>query len=222
MRSPPTTTTSTSPMSRVATRRRLRDAIAARGVLTRRLSEIDDLIARLRAKIRRPRPRPQTVDYAISADGLDLVADFEGFFSHPYDDPSGTPNCTIGYGTLLHYGRCTAADKRKWRGGISEPEARRMLRKEIDEAIAVIRDSIQVALSQNQVDALASFVYNVGAGAFLGSTLKRRLDAGDFASVGPEFERWVYAGGTKLPGLVRRRKAERALFDRPVKRKESK
>jgi lysozyme len=75
----------------------------------------------------------------------------------------------------------------------------------------------QVELKQHQFDALASFVFNVGQGAFARSTLKRKLKAGDFAAAAREFERWVFAtqNGKKvrLPGLVKRRQAERALFE---------
>jgi lysozyme len=66
---------------------------------------------------------------------------------------------------------------------------------------------------QHQFDALVSFVFNVGAHAFRHSTLLAKLNRGDARGAGEEFERWVYAGGQVSPGLARRRKAERALFE---------
>ena len=69
-------------------------------------------------------------------------------------------------------------------------------------------------LTQYQFDALVSFVFNVGVGAFGGSTLLRRLNQGDYNAVPAELMRWVNSGGTPLPGLVRRRRAEGVLFSR--------
>ena len=65
-----------------------------------------------------------------------------------------------------------------------------------------------------QFDALVSFVFNVGAGAFGGSTLLRRLNQGEYKAVPAELMRWVNSGGRPLPGLVRRRQAEGVLFSR--------
>jgi GH24 family phage-related lysozyme (muramidase) len=71
---------------------------------------------------------------------------------------------------------------------------------------------ITVPLNQNQFDALVSFVFNLGSGALQCSTLRRRLNAGAYLEAADEFPKWVYAGGRKLKGLVRRREAERILF----------
>lgn len=74
---------------------------------------------------------------------------------------------------------------------------------------------VTVCLSQNQLDSLASFVFNVGGRNFAQSTLLSRLNAGNYAGAGAQFGRWVYAGGRVLPGLVSRRAAEAALFLSP-------
>lgn len=73
-----------------------------------------------------------------------------------------------------------------------------------------IKRCIAVPLYQHEYDAYVSFAYNVGDGAFCGSTLTRKLNAGDYTGACNELSRWVYAGGKKLPGLVKRREAERA------------
>ena len=70
-------------------------------------------------------------------------------------------------------------------------------------------------LNQNQFDALASFCFNVGLGAFEKSTMFSRLKAGDLHGAATQFARWVNAGGKPLPGLVKRRAAERDLFLKP-------
>jgi lysozyme len=66
-----------------------------------------------------------------------------------------------------------------------------------------------------QFSALVSFAYNVGVPRFATSTLLRRLNRADYEGAAAEFERWIYAAGRKLPGLVRRRLAERNLFEMP-------
>ena len=66
--------------------------------------------------------------------------------------------------------------------------------------------------TQNQFDALVCFAYNLGVGALKGSTLLRRHLAGDTAGAAGEFAKWVRAGGRVLPGLVKRRAAEAALY----------
>lgn len=71
---------------------------------------------------------------------------------------------------------------------------------------------VTVPLQQHQVDALVSFVFNVGGGAFAESTLLRELNAGHYDAVPRELPRWVKADGKTLAGLVRRRQAEGTLF----------
>lgn len=71
-----------------------------------------------------------------------------------------------------------------------------------------------VRLSQDQYDALVSFVFNVGPGAYRKSTLLRKLNAGECKAAAQEFLRWDKAGGKRLKGLTRRRQAEKALFEK--------
>lgn len=78
--------------------------------------------------------------------------------------------------------------------------------------VEIYLSAIFPALTQNEFDALASFVFNVGLGAFEKSKLRRLLKAGDKAGAANEFPRWNKAAGKVLPGLVTRRAAERALF----------
>ena len=77
---------------------------------------------------------------------------------------------------------------------------------------------MKVPLNQAQFDALVSFAFNLGAGALETSTLLKKLNAGKYAAVPQEFEKWVKAGGKTLPGLVRRRTAEAQLFEKGVYR----
>lgn len=67
---------------------------------------------------------------------------------------------------------------------------------------------ISVPLTDGQFDALVSFTFNLGAGALQRSTLRRKVNRGEHQAVPAEFMKWVWAAGKRLPGLVRRRRAE--------------
>lgn len=143
---------------------------------------------------------------APSRECLDLVAHFEGYADRAYKCPAGI--WTIGYGTTHYPGgkpvmeadTCTKEQAEEW------------LLWEIGKAASFIEKRVKVALNQHQFDALASFIYNVGPGAFEKSTLLKMLNAGDVQGAADQFGKWVNGGGKTLPGLVRRRAAERDLF----------
>ena len=78
-----------------------------------------------------------------------------------------------------------------------------------------VNDRVCQPLNQNQFDALVSLVFNIGSGAFLHSTLLKKLNAGDFISAAPEFLRWDKSANHTLPGLTARRRAEHDLFLTP-------
>jgi GH24 family phage-related lysozyme (muramidase) len=156
----------------------------------------------------------------VSQAGIDLIKEFEGFRANLYNDVAG--HCTIGYGTLVHRDNCNGSESEEFRNGISDQRATELLMQEINSKAAVVNDAVNVTLNQNQFDALVSFVYNIGAGStnprrgFRGSTLLRKLNEGDYASVPTELRKWVKAGGRTVQGLVNRREREAALFTRAV------
>lgn len=163
----------------------------------------------------RPRPRPRRPrrtkrPRTLSAAGARMIARFEGFRSELYDDPAG--HCTIGYGHLVHRGRCNGSEPERFRRGLSETQARKLLREDARPAADAVNAQVKVPLSQAQFDALTSFVYNLGAGNLARSQLLRRLNAGEYDAVPGELAKWVHAGGRRLPGLVTRRAAEGELF----------
>lgn len=80
------------------------------------------------------------------------------------------------------------------------------------EAEKAVNEAVSVALTQHQFDALVCFVFNVGVGAFLGSTLLQHLNSGNYGAAAEQFKRWVKSKGVTLNGLVKRRDEERALF----------
>ena len=77
---------------------------------------------------------------------------------------------------------------------------------------AIVRRFVKVPLTQNQYDALVSFTYNIGGGAFQGSTALKRLNAGDYAGAADAMKFWNKSGGKVMQGLVNRRNHEVALF----------
>ena len=95
---------------------------------------------------------------------------------------------------------------------ISEAEAEGLLRKDVATAKEAVLRLIQVPLTECQFDALTSFVYNLGAGALQLSTLRRKVNRETRREVPAEFMRWVWAGGRKLKGLLRRRQAEAICY----------
>lgn len=142
----------------------------------------------------------------ISAAGINLIKEFEGVRLKSYKCPAGV--------WTLGVGHTSAAGPPEVKPGmtITEAEALKILRNDLKKFEASIDSMVRVPLKQNQYDALCSFIFNVGAGAFQKSTLLKKLNAGDYAAVPQELMKWTKAGGKELPGLVRRRRAEAALW----------
>jgi len=96
---------------------------------------------------------------------------------------------------------------------ITKEGAEELLREDVKRFEGYVDRLVKVPLTQGQFDALVSFTYNLGPGALEKSTLLDQLNRGDYDSAAEQFGRWVKAGGKTLAGLVRRRAAERALFE---------
>jgi lysozyme len=147
---------------------------------------------------------------ALSDAGARFITQFEGFSATLYDDPAG--HCSIGYGHLVHHGPANGTESAEFRRGITKDRALELLSADAAVAAAAVNQHVAVPLAQHQLDALVSFTFNVGTGAFGESTLLRELNAGRYDAVPRELDRWVKANGKTLPGLVRRRTAEGVLF----------
>lgn len=133
--------------------------------------------------------------------GLDIIKEYEGLRLKSYKCPAGV--WTIGYGS-------TAGVKKGME--ITESEADQRLIVDLMVSEYAIERAVKPLLNDNQFSALASFVFNVGAGKFGQSTLLKKLNAGDVNGAADEFLKWNKGGGKVLPGLVKRRAAERDLF----------
>ena len=162
-------------------------------------------------------PENADIPAQVSEAGLALIKRFEGCARkrpdgkmEAYPDPgTGGEPWTIGWGTTRMNGRAV-------RPGdvISQAKADMLLTEDLvrfeQEVIVELGDAL-VRTSQAQSDALVSFHYNTGA---IGrATLTRRHIGGHFSAAAREFDRWTYAGGRVMKGLVRRRAAERALYE---------
>lgn len=137
-----------------------------------------------------------------SEKGLALIKEFEGCRLTVYQDSVGV--WTIGYG----HTKTARKDM-----VITQCEADRLLAQDVREHERFIHQYICTPLEQHQFDALSSFVFNLGGGSLRDSTLRKMINAGDIKSAAPQFDRWNKAGGKVLAGLVRRRAAERRMFE---------
>lgn len=141
----------------------------------------------------------------IGQKGLDLIKRFEGFRAEPYLCPAGV--WTIGYGTT----NLVSKDSRP----VSMEEAEQLLREALMPIANELNRVLPESLTQEQFDAVCSFCYNLGTGAFLASTLRMVIerDPKDYGRIRKEFAKWVNVNGRKMNGLVNRRMAEADLYE---------
>ena len=127
--------------------------------------------------------------------------EMEGCRLEAYEDAAGVP--TIGYG---HTKGVRMGDK------ISAYWAKELLREDIEEVEWQVKE-LKVARTEGQLDALVSFAFNVGIGRLMRSALLKAIrNGGSKTAITREFKRWVFAGGKKMPGLVKRREWEAKRF----------
>lgn len=139
----------------------------------------------------------------------ELLEPSEGFSSKPYQKKGDRP--TIGYGSTFYAdGRAVTLNDPP----ITKAQAEALVLATMGKYEDCVNKNVKVKLNQNQFDALVDFCYNLGCGAFLGSTLLKKLNAGDYSGAALEFGKWTKAAGVELEGLVTRRRNERLLFIR--------
>lgn len=134
---------------------------------------------------------------------IDLIKRWEGLRLKTYKCVAG--RLTIGYG---HTGP-EAKDKAE----ITEAKAEELLMRDVANAEKEVLKLVKGELTDNELGALVSFVFNLGATAFSKSTLLKKLNSGSKKEAAQEFDKWVYADGKKQPGLIARRAEERKLFE---------
>jgi lysozyme len=141
--------------------------------------------------------------HGMTPQSIKVLKDFEGLALETYIDAAGV--ATVGWG---HTGSKYAISGNK----ITKAKALELLEQDIREAADGVDRLVNVTISADQRSALILFVFNIGVGAFARSTLLKKLNSGDYLGAADQFNRWVFANGKKLNGLVKRRAAERAMF----------
>lgn len=139
---------------------------------------------------------------AVAALATPVVLHFEGEIRRGYRDPIGIVTACVGHTETAQMGRTYTAE-----------ECSALLKKDLAEHDAKLMACVKHELPPNVHAAMLSFTFNVGANAACSSTMMRKLNEGDFMGACAELSRWVYAGGKQLPGLVKRRAAERRLCE---------
>lgn len=150
----------------------------------------------------------------VSQEGIRFIKQEEGLRNKVYFDQAGLP--TIGIGHLLTKDElssgkilCLSVD---WQYGLSDAQCEELLRRDLFDAEEAVDRLVKVPLTAPQFDALVSFVFNVGAGAFEKSTLLKQLNNRQYDSVPTQLRRWVYGAGKRLPVLAARREREIELW----------
>lgn len=137
----------------------------------------------------------------INKTGLELIKSFEGLRLKAYKNKGDV--WTIGWGTTLNVHEGDV---------ITQMQAESFLNRDILDFEKKIRALLTVSVNQNQSAALISFAYNVGVGNLTKSTLLKLVNQGRFEDAAAQFDKWVNANGKPLPGLIKRRQAEKQLF----------
>lgn len=151
------------------------------------------------------------VGTAVLAAGLGMLAFYEGTgpvkqtasgpVYHAYKDAVGVNTICHGHTAGVKMGQTATDDMcKQW------------LMEDLNIAVESINKNVKVDLTEYQTMALASFIYNVGGGAFSKSTMLKRINEGKFCAAAAEFPRWNKAGKVVLDGLTKRRYAEQDLF----------
>jgi lysozyme len=137
----------------------------------------------------------------INNAGTDLIKSFEACRLTVYKDLVGYP--TVGWGSRTTLPVGTA---------ISQDEANSLLDSDIKRISDGVKACIRTVINDNQFSALVCLAYNIGGNAFAHSTLAKLINSGELTAAANEFEKWDKAEGIVVPGLLRRRLAEKALF----------
>lgn len=133
--------------------------------------------------------------------GKDLIKQYEGLKLTAYKCRAGKD--TIGYGHT--HGVKPGAH-------ITKAQADTFLDKDLAVFELTVNTAIKRPMNQHQFDALVALAFNIGGAAFAGPTLVKKFNTGDTQGASDEFPHWCHCGGDVVPGLVKRRAAEREMF----------
>ncbi|AYO54377.1 lysozyme [Acinetobacter wuhouensis] len=146
----------------------------------------------------------------ISENGFAIIREFEGLELKAYQDTGGV--WTIGIGTIKY----PNGNRVKEGDTCTQTQAEQWLKDDCVWVDACLDKYVKVPVSQNQFDALASFVYNIGENAFKKSTMLTLINQNNLTAAANQFDRWVFDNGKRVQGLVNRRAKERKLFEKAL------
>lgn len=146
-----------------------------------------------------------------SEKGLGIIKPFEGRHLEVYKCPAGI--ATIGYGSTYYE---DGSKVKMTDPPISEDRAEQLLLNTLKGFEVGVMKRTTAHINQEMFDALVSFCFNLGLGNYQASTLRMKLNRGEYEDIYEQFLRWNKAGGMVLRGLTRRRKAEGVLFNEGV------
>lgn len=153
----------------------------------------------------------------MSEHGRQLLTEWEGRCNEAYQDSAGLP--TIGVGHLLTKDELASGkililgEAIKYHDGLTALQIDRLLTQDLAGSEGAVNSGLNVALNQNQFDALVSFTFNIGRKEFFNSTLRKILNNGQFAKAPEQLRRWNRSGGKVVQGLINRRENEIKLFE---------
>lgn len=161
----------------------------------------------------------------IDQEGINFIKLLEGVKPFVYLDVAGLP--TIGAGHLLTRDELTSGKividgyPYKYHDGLSDRLIDLLLTQDLQIAETAIQNGVKVDLNQNQYNALVSFVFNIGIGAFGKSTLLKWLNAGLHSKMPIQMRRWIFSGGQQIRGLKNRREKEIALWSKKDEKRDN-
>lgn len=153
----------------------------------------------------------------VDDNGILLLALWERVEPHVYRDFGGLPTIGIGHKLTLSERRSgviiIAGRRVPYAQGLTGGQIDALLQQDLLPAEQAVMNMVFVGLTQNQFNALVSFVFNVGIGAFQHSTLLTVLNQREYDQVPVQMRRWIYDDGVQVEGLKNRREKEIELWN---------
>jgi lysozyme len=155
----------------------------------------------------------------VSQKCIEQIKKDEGVRNKPYQCPALLWTVGVGHVIDPNHAKVPMADRKAlpipagWDRVLSADEIDEILRKDLNRFEQGVLRLIKVPLTQGQFDALVSFSFNVGLGNLQNSTLRMKVNRGEFEAAAEQFLVWTKAGGKVLPGLVKRRTHEKEMFE---------
>jgi lysozyme len=155
----------------------------------------------------------------VSQKCIEQIKKDEGVRNRPYQCPALLYTVGVGHVIDPSHAKVPFANRKQlpipdgWDRVLSAEEIDEILRKDLNRFEAGVLRLIKVKLTQGQFDGLVSFSFNVGLGNLQNSTLRMKLNRGDYVGAAEQFLVWTKAGGKVLKGLVIRRTHEKEMFE---------